>query len=74
MKWSKRDKCLKVWFPRSCDGHFLYSVFSDRLIYSHDKAIQRNPFPFDVENLQKELESRGYDITTLKFEIKLKET
>lgn len=72
MKWSKRDNCLKVWFPRSCDGQLLYSAFSDKLIYSHIKARDGSRFPFETENLKNELESRGYDITTLKFEIKLK--
>lgn len=72
MKWSKRENSFMIYFPKSCDGSFLYHAFSDRLIYSQEKATQGNRFPFDVENLIKELEKRGYDKTTLKFEIKLK--
>lgn len=72
LKWSKRDNDFKVYFPKSCDGSFLYSAFSDRLLYSHEKALKGDRFPFETENLIKQLEERGYDKTTLKVEIKLK--
>lgn len=72
IKWSKRDNDFKVYFPKSCDGSFIYSAFSDRLIYSHEKARKGDRFPFETENLINQLEERGYDKTTLKFEIKLK--
>lgn len=72
VKWSKRENDLKIYFPKSCDGSFIYSAFSDRLMYSHKKALKGDRFPFETENLLKQLEERGYDKTTLKFEIKLK--
>ncbi len=58
-KWSKKEKDFIIHYPRSCDGHLLFGFFEG---YTN------------VKEFFKELEQRGYDLTTLKFEISEKET
>jgi hypothetical protein len=55
-KWSKRHKDYLIHFPTRPDGRLLYGFFES------DSA----------KEFLKELEARGYDLTTLKFEVKLK--
>lgn len=56
----KEDDIMFSWSKRPQDGHMIYSAFS------YVKGLNSKTF---VE----ELESRGYDLTTLKFSIKYKE-
>lgn len=58
-KWLKKEKDFSIHYPRKCDGHLLYSFFEGYI---------------NAKELFKELEQRGYDLTTLKFEISEKET
>jgi hypothetical protein len=60
--WSPKEQDVEFHFPRSADGHMLHGAFS----YA---KVGR-----DGESLLKELEARGYDLTTLRFSISLKET
>lgn len=62
-RWSKKEKDLLFSYPQRCDGHYLYWVFCAEKLKD---AIGRET------TFVQELEQRGYDITTLKFEIKLK--
>lgn len=67
--WSKKEKDIMFGWPdglqTKTDGHFLYHRFSI------------GPFNYDG-NLQlsflEELDKRGYDLTTLSFSIRKKET
>jgi len=56
-KWSKREKDFLIHFPRKCDGHLVNSFFNGHV---------------NGKEFLEELEKRGYDLTTLKFEIKEK--
>lgn len=55
-KWSKKENDLLHSFPSKADGHLLYGFFAG--------YVKCNEF-------KKELEQRGYDINTLRFEVKL---
>jgi hypothetical protein len=62
-RWSKREKDILISFPSKPDGHLL-QIYLNCERYSFDGTI--------MPSLVKELESRGYDITTLKFSIQRK--
>jgi hypothetical protein len=69
VNWSKREHDIQAHYPRSCDGNLLLNFFcTERLHYSIKQigAVETG------KSLIKELEERGYDITTLKFSIKKK--
>ena len=69
VKWSKKEKDILFEYPRRCDGALLhYYMGSDTPVYDPclDKKYELR------KSLFKELEERGYDLTTLKFSIKLK--
>lgn len=57
-KWSKKEKDFLIHYPRKCDGHLVHGFFSG---YMNGKEFME------------ELEKRGYDLKTLKFEVKEKE-
>lgn len=57
-KWSKRENDYLINYPRKCDGHLVHGFFAG---YTNGKEFME------------ELEKRGYDLKTLKFEVKLKE-
>lgn len=76
-KWSKREKDLMIHYPRKCDGALLNNILGDRMMFDFDKWSETKynsqpPMPYKMDNFLKELETRGYDITTLKFSIELK--
>lgn len=54
VRWSKRERDLKVAYPRKCDGAYVFCAIL-------------------TQEVQKELERRGYDLTTLTFRVGLKE-
>lgn len=68
-RWNKRQKDILYWFPHKCDGGMLNHYLTGK---------RYNPCPLHgapkwENSLIEELEARGYDITTLKFSIQLKE-
>jgi len=68
--YDKRQKDFVVKYPLRCDGALIMNhICDDILKYNINKDY---PYNFDVTNLKKELENRGYDLTTLKFSIELK--
>ena len=69
--WSKRDG-LTYWYPtRPQDGHLLHMVFSvERPHVDYSKTPREIAFD---PSFVKELEARGYDVTTLRFSVCLKE-
>jgi hypothetical protein len=54
-RWDKRENDILISYPRSCDGHLLYSA----LCHGFDGGVA----------LVDELQARGYDITTLRFSV-----
>lgn len=74
VKWSKRENDFMIHYPRKCDGGFINGkLFNQRLIFDYLKHCKGDPRPYNEEaDFIEELERRGYDKTTLKFEIKLK--
>lgn len=59
VSWSKREQDLMFHFPtRKCDGALLYHALNTTEVHQGRSLVE-------------ELEARGYDISTLKFSIKL---
>ena len=72
--WDKRQKDFVVKYPRSCDGALaIHHLVNDTLKYRIPSKEKEYPHNFEVTNFIKELEKRGYDPSTLKFTIELKE-
>lgn len=65
--WGKRAKDVMFEYCNKPDGHLLHDFFSYATVPSSDADGN----PINV-TLLKELERRGYDLTTLKFSIKKK--
>ena len=59
-KWSKKEHDIMICYPNRPDGHFLHGF----LVHARDPVIP--------DSFLKELENRGYDLTTLKFSIEKK--
>lgn len=73
--YDKRQKDFVVKYPRRCDGGLAMDhLVGDILKYKIPDDETRCPFNWRSTNFIKELESRGYDTTTLKFSIELKST
>jgi len=72
VKWSKREKDFMIHYPRKCDGALMNYILGDMLIWGGIDGVDKGWLNYREFNLLKELDERGYDITTLKFEIKLK--
>lgn len=66
--WSKRERGLLYRFPRSADGHFAYAAFE---LPRHRGGLFEEA-TVQLPSLVQELERRGYDVTTLRFECKRK--
>lgn len=70
LRWDKKENDFKVWYPRRCDGALvMHHLLNDILKWKLDPMNVSN---YRVDNFAKELEARGYDMTTFRFEIKLK--
>lgn len=68
--YNKRQNDFVVKYPIPFDGALAMNhICDDVLKYNINKDY---PYCFDVFNFKKELEDRGYDLTTLKFSIELK--
>jgi len=60
--WSKKEKdAMYCWPDNSADGHLLHWYFDPS-----------RGSPNEKPSLYKELEARGYDLSTLRFSIKKK--
>lgn len=71
--YDKRERDFVVKYPRKYDGGLVIShLISDILLYKFPDNETQYPYNWTKENFIKELENRGYDITTLKFSIELK--
>lgn len=68
--WDKRVKDFVVKYPKSCDGSLIFYHFLSKIpIFSSSK--KQYP-PCDWYKFTDDLEKRGYDLTTIKFSIELK--
>lgn len=71
-RWSKKHNDFLCQYPTKSDGALLFRFFGENYMYSFAKELT-GKFPYhEIEDIKKELESRGYDLTTLKFSIKKK--
>lgn len=74
VKWSKREKDLLIYYPRGSDGALISSILLDTVYHwGGIDGKYKGWLNYEKFNLVEELEKRGYDIKTLKFEIKLKD-
>jgi hypothetical protein len=76
VRWSKKENDFLIFYPRRCDGALLqHKLFTQNMLFDYvkwDNGSSRTA-PYKMEDdFIKELENRGYDKTTLKFEITLK--
>ena len=70
--YDKRQKDFVVKYPRRCDGALIINkLVGDVLVWDLQKTIAKERINYRVENLKEELESRGYNLSTLKFSIEL---
>ncbi len=76
--WSEKEQDFMVYYPRSCDGHFIHSAFLSKRIVSlfedpkedcYKKLYTEGNRKYFEWDLFKDLKSRGYDLTTFKMEI-----
>jgi hypothetical protein len=59
VRWSKRENDFRIAYPSKPDGHLMYGLVSQDIVYvdmGHGKGLVQ------------ELEERGYDITTLRIQ------
>jgi len=74
VKWSKRENDFLIYYPRRCDGALIQQkLFTESMLFDFEKYRNKIETPYKMDyNFIEELEKRGYDKTTLKFEIRLK--
>ncbi len=71
--YDKKQQDFLVRYPRKCDGALvIHHLVGNILTYKFPDKETIYPYNWVSENFIKELENRGYDITTLKFSIELK--
>ena len=64
--WSERERDVEFHFPNKPDGHWLHAWFSDARLGSSLRDEESSM------GFLKQLEARGYDITTLRFSVRKK--
>ncbi len=72
VKWSKREKDLLISYPKRSDGALMNHILGDILQWGGIDGRDKGWLNYERFNFIEELKKRGYDIETLKFEIKLK--
>jgi hypothetical protein len=73
VKWSKKENDLMITYPRRCDGALIHYLFSDILRWAGIEGKDKGWLNYETFNFLKELKERGYDLTTLKFEVRLRD-
>lgn len=74
--YDKRQKDFVVKYPRRSDGALvIHTLINDNLRWCLPDDADHKSYPYNwiKENFKEELEKRGYDLTTLKFSIELKD-
>lgn len=73
-RWSKRERDILYSYPRSCDGHWLFGwMVGARMPPAFGDGNWPRKWPENEQSFLKELEERGYDITTLRISVKLRQ-
>lgn len=76
VRWDKRQKDIYCKFPCREDGALMFNWITGQFFHFDDMAAGVNAIAEGHghfgKSLHAELEARGYDITTLRFEIKRK--
>ena len=70
--FDKRKNDFFVKYPKRCDGALAINTICGDILKHVMPTEKEPPFNFEVFNFVKELEARGYDITTLRFSCELK--
>jgi hypothetical protein len=73
--YDKRQNDFIVKYPIRCDGALILNhLVNELLLWSMPENADHKQYPYNWRqfNLKDELESRGYDLSTLKFSIELK--
>ncbi len=65
IRWDKFENDFMIFYPKKCDGHLAYGMLSSQHYSKFSDEWEKS--------FKEELEDRGYDLTTLKFEIQKKE-
>lgn len=71
--WDKRQNDFVFKYPRRCDGKLIGSHICGDILRHVMPWEKAPPYNFEKTNFAEELERRGYDLTTLRFSIELKE-
>jgi len=83
--WSKREDDIIVYYPDSPDGHLMHDMLNSRRLrsgftknHSKNKRItiqdwNANLCIYEDKSFLEELESRGYDLKTLKISVRKRE-
>ena len=78
VRWNKKEQDFEISYPRKCDGSFMHSAFMSKRTFQ-SKVEYSDPnykkfgdtYEWDVF---KDLDARGYDLTTFKLEITIKKS
>ena len=70
-RWSAKLRDFLISYPRSPDGHLVHGIFGCKRLSRDYAGPGAASFAFDPSFID-ELEKRGYDLTTLRFEVRLK--
>ena len=69
--WSKKENDLIIQYPRKCDGALMNYIFGDILTWGGINGKEKGWSNYETFNFLEELIKRGYDKTTIKFQVKL---
>jgi hypothetical protein len=71
IRYSKKEKDFLIYYPNRPDGALIQNhILGDILMWGGINNIDKERYNYESFNLKEELERRGYDLKTLKFEIK----
>jgi hypothetical protein len=74
-RWDRKQRDFLFYYPRSCDGalvHYTMTGKSQHIPIGNYNMLAGDAIVWEPSFLE-ELEKRGYDLTTLRFEVSLKE-
>jgi hypothetical protein len=70
-RWNAKLRDFWISYPRSADGHLIAGHFGGKRMAADYGGPGPSRIVFDP-SFTAELEARGYDLTTLKFEVRMK--
>ena len=73
IRWSKKERDLMIHYPDKCDGALIQHIICGNILqWGGIDGKEKGWLNFESFNLLEELDKRGYNIKTLKFEIQKK--